>query len=525
MIDIPIGETFEAFVEWLKSTFQGVFDLFRQILDYSITLLENTLLLNEEVVASSLLFGTVLTLLVGLLGKRLAGLKGFIGAAMIAAVAFTAVESWRLSTLSQSLTVETASAMETDFVALEDSLLALAPENFDQTIALVSEVEESLEAASSDNPDLETTHRDARRALSAIRRARSDDYERVAEQIEGILLAVQEADYSLPAEQETSLRESSGLYASLVLIEESERLQGDFNDVMQGEKEPERLNQILNARTFENLTALFNTSVEYHRAAGNSDVVTTLTAAKGQLLQLNPDKLGWFGPVATSLLLLLIAYLIAGGGITLFSAGGLFLIYAMGLWVPTVESLALVISATAFALVLGVPIGILAAGSKTADNIVRPILDLMQTMPAFVYLIPAVIFFGLGKVPGAMATLIFAMPPAVRLTTLGIRQVPGEVVEAALSFGCTPMQMLIKAQLPIAMQTILAGINQTIMLALSMVVIGGMIGAGGLGGVVLGGITQMKLGLGFEGGLGVVILAIYLDRVTQALGSQSKVSR
>ena len=186
---------------------------------------------------------------------------------------------------------------------------------------------------------------------------------------------------------------------------------------------------------------------------------------------------------------------------------------------PTIESLALVLSATLFALIIGIPVGIAAARSETVHNITRPILDFMQTMPAFVYLIPAVIFFGLGKVPGAMATLIFAMPPAVRLTSLGIRQVPSEVVEAAEAFGATPRQMLFKAQLPIAMITILAGVNQTIMLALSMVVIGGMIGAGGLGEVVLSGITQLKLGLGFEGGIAVVILAIYLDRVTQALGS------
>lgn len=221
----------------------------------------------------------------------------------------------------------------------------------------------------------------------------------------------------------------------------------------------------------------------------------------------------------TIILLGLISFLIAGRGVTVFGVLGFFLIVSMEQWLPTVESLALVLSATLFALAIGIPTGILAARSELADRITRPILDFMQTMPAFVYLIPAVIFFGLGKVPGAIATLVFAMPPAVRLTSLGIRQVPSEVVEAAQAFGSTGSQLLFKAQLPIAMTTILAGVNQTIMLALSMVVIAGMIGAGGLGEVVLSGITQMKLGLGFEGGIAVVILAIYLDRVTQALGA------
>ncbi|AHF91317.1 glycine/betaine ABC transporter permease [Opitutaceae bacterium TAV5] len=216
-----------------------------------------------------------------------------------------------------------------------------------------------------------------------------------------------------------------------------------------------------------------------------------------------------------------IAWLVAGRGVAVFSLVGLILIFGMQLWEPTIESLALVLAATLFALLLGIPLGIAAARSRHVDQALRPFLDLMQTMPAFVYLIPAVIFFGLGEVPGAMATLIFSMPPAVRLTALGIRQVPQEIVEAAQAFGSTGSQMLFKAQLPIAMPTILAGVNQTIMLSLSMVVIAGMIGAGGLGSVVLGGITQMKLGLGFEGGLAVVILAIYLDRVTQAMGKKN----
>ncbi len=146
----------------------------------------------------------------------------------------------------------------------------------------------------------------------------------------------------------------------------------------------------------------------------------------------------------------------------------------------------------------------------------------MQTMPAFVYLIPAVLFFQLGKVPGVISTFVFATPPAVRLTNLGIRQVPEEVKEAALAFGSNARQMLFKVELPVALPTILAGVNQTIMLALSMVVIASLIGAGGLGQPVLVGIQQLNIGLGFEGGIAIVILAIFLDRLTQSLGESSQ---
>ena len=186
------------------------------------------------------------------------------------------------------------------------------------------------------------------------------------------------------------------------------------------------------------------------------------------------------------------------------------------------QTLALVITAVFIALVIAIPIGIWASKSEMAERIVRPILDFMQTLPAFVYLIPAVLFFKLGAVPGVVATLIFSLPPAVRLTNLGIRQVPKEIKEAAVSFGSSPSQILFKAEIPVALPTILAGVNQTIMLALSMVVIAGMIGAGGLGNEVLKGITQLKIGLGFESGISIVILAIFLDRVTQALGQSTQ---
>ncbi|WP_312333765.1 proline/glycine betaine ABC transporter permease [Sphingobacterium sp.] len=205
----------------------------------------------------------------------------------------------------------------------------------------------------------------------------------------------------------------------------------------------------------------------------------------------------------------------SGKGVALTTVLGLTLIYLMGFWVATMETLALVLVATATALVISVPLGVWAAKNKLAAKIIRPLLDLMQTMPAFVYLIPAVLFFSIGKVPGAFATIIFAMPPAVRLTTLGIDAVPKDIVEAARSFGATNSQILFKVELPLATKTILAGINQTILLSLSMVVIAGMIAAGGLGEKVLEGINNLDIGLGFESGLSVVILAIILDRITQ----------
>ncbi|RFF28811.1 MULTISPECIES: proline/glycine betaine ABC transporter permease [unclassified Wenzhouxiangella] len=199
-----------------------------------------------------------------------------------------------------------------------------------------------------------------------------------------------------------------------------------------------------------------------------------------------------------------------------FAIIALGVIIGMDLWEPTVQTLSLVLAASTVALATGVPVGIAMARNDLIESLIRPVLDFMQTMPPFVYLIPAAIFFGLGTVPGAIATVVFAMPPAVRLTNLGIRQVSKEQIEAGLAFGCTRRQLLRKVQLPLAMPSIMAGVNQTIMLALSMVVIASMIGAGGLGNTVLTGIQRLNVGLGFEGGLGVVILAILLDRITQS---------
>lgn len=210
-----------------------------------------------------------------------------------------------------------------------------------------------------------------------------------------------------------------------------------------------------------------------------------------------------------------------GWRFALFVLVALYVILGMDLWEQTMDTLGLVLAATLVALGIGLPSGVAMAKSDIVAAVVRPILDFMQTLPAFVYLIPAVLFFGLGEVPGTIATVIFSMPPAVRLMNLGIRHVPVENVEAGRAFGCNGAQLLFKVELPLAMPSIMAGINQTIMLALSMVVIASMIGAGGLGNTVLTGIQRLDVGLGFEGGLGVVILAIILDRLTQSFGGRA----
>ncbi|KMQ81785.1 glycine betaine transporter membrane protein, partial [Lasius niger] len=178
----------------------------------------------------------------------------------------------------------------------------------------------------------------------------------------------------------------------------------------------------------------------------------------------------------------------------------------------------LVLTALFFCILIGLPLGIWLARSKHAAKVIRPLLDAMQTTPAFVYLVPIVMLFGIGNVPGVVVTIIFALPPIVRLTILGIKQVPEDLIEAAESFGASPRQLLFKVQLPLAMPTIMAGVNQTLMLALSMVVIASMIAVGGLGQMVLRGIGRLDMGLAAIGGVGIVILAIILDRLTQSLG-------
>ncbi len=190
----------------------------------------------------------------------------------------------------------------------------------------------------------------------------------------------------------------------------------------------------------------------------------------------------------------------------------------IGAWSETMVTLSLVITSVFFCILIGLPTGIWLARSDRAAQVVRPILDAMQTTPAFVYLVPIVMLFGIGNVPGVVVTIIFALPPVIRLTNLGIRQVPSDLIEAARSFGASKRQLLFKVQLPLAMPTIMAGVNQTLMLALSMVVIASMIAVGGLGQMVLRGIGRLDMGLATVGGIGIVLLAIIIDRMTQALG-------
>ena len=212
-----------------------------------------------------------------------------------------------------------------------------------------------------------------------------------------------------------------------------------------------------------------------------------------------------------------LALFLASWRTAVFSVVGFLLVISLGLWGNAMLTLALVLASASVALVLGVPLGILAAKSRALEAAARPVLDVMQTMPAFVYLVPMVVFLGLGEGPALVATVVFAMPPAVRLTMLGIQQVPRETVEAAQAFGATPWQTLRKVELPQALPTIMAGVNQVIMLALSMVVIAALSGAGGLGETVVRGLSRLDVGQAFVGGVGIVIIAIYLDRVTRPL--------
>ncbi|MEU6263816.1 ABC transporter permease [Saccharopolyspora shandongensis] len=209
----------------------------------------------------------------------------------------------------------------------------------------------------------------------------------------------------------------------------------------------------------------------------------------------------------------------------LFSLIGFGLISSMREFTAAMQTLSLVLVASVIAVLIGIPVGILAARNSRVSMVVRPVLDLMQTMPAFVYLIPAILFFNIGTTPGVLATVVFALPPGVRLTELGIRQVDKEVVEAGEAFGAPERKILTGIQLPLAMPSIMAGINQVIMLSLSMVVIAGMVGAQGLGTDIYQAVTRVQLSLGFEAGLSVVILAVYLDRITAVLSDRSPVAR
>ncbi|WP_027956537.1 ABC transporter permease [Halobacillus kuroshimensis] len=217
-----------------------------------------------------------------------------------------------------------------------------------------------------------------------------------------------------------------------------------------------------------------------------------------------------------------LAFFVSGKkfGLTAFSVIGLWFIHNQELWEELMNTFTLVVFASLICVIAGIPLGIWMSKNRTVEKIFTPVLDFMQTMPAFVYLIPAVAFFSIGMVPGVFASVIFATPPTVRFTNLGIRQVSHELIEASDSFGTTGVQKLFKVQLPMAKKTIMAGINQTVMLALSMVVIASMIGAKGLGQTVITGLQRAEVGTGFVAGLGIVILAIIIDRFTQNLNTQ-----
>jgi glycine betaine/proline transport system permease protein len=227
-------------------------------------------------------------------------------------------------------------------------------------------------------------------------------------------------------------------------------------------------------------------------------------------------------PLVMLLVIFALAWWAASWRVGVFSLAALGFVGFLGLWGDTMTTLAMVISAVVFCVVVGVPLGILASRSNGFATVLRPILDVMQTTPAFVYLVPVVMLFSIGTVAGVIATIVFSMPPLIRLTNLGIRQVQGDVVEAATAFGSSPREILFKVQIPLALPTIMAGLNQTIMLSLSMVVIAALIGAGGLGLPVFEGLNALKTGLAGIGGLAIVLLAMVLDRVTQGLGERGR---
>ncbi len=216
---------------------------------------------------------------------------------------------------------------------------------------------------------------------------------------------------------------------------------------------------------------------------------------------------------------------LVGRGFSLLATGMMLVLAVFGLMALAMTTLAIVLVSALVAVAVGVPTGIAMAKSNRLDATIRPVLDLMQTMPSFVYLIPIMMLFGLGKVPAILAVFIYAVPPIIRFTSLGIRQVDASVIEAARAFGATGLQLLLKVQLPLALPTIMAGLNQTIMMALAMVVVASMIGAKGLGVEVLNGIARLEVGRGLLGGIGIVIMAIILDRVTQGLARSQRVPK
>lgn len=251
-----------------------------------------------------------------------------------------------------------------------------------------------------------------------------------------------------------------------------------------------------------------------------SPILRSASVYLEMLIRWFENVLVWPPPSVIMVGIALLVWWLSNYRLALFTFIGLLVTYGIGVWDDTMATIALALSGTAVSLIIGIPLGILASQSNIAERIIRPILDFMQTLPSFVYLIPAVMFFGMGKVAALFATMIFAMPPAVRLTNLGIREVSKEMVEAARAFGSSRRQTLFDVQLPLASPTIMAGINQCIMMALAMTVIASMIGAGGLGMVVLRSMQSLDIGMGVVGGLSIVILAVILDRLTESLSKK-----
>ncbi|WP_020674836.1 ABC transporter permease [Geopsychrobacter electrodiphilus] len=241
-------------------------------------------------------------------------------------------------------------------------------------------------------------------------------------------------------------------------------------------------------------------------------------------VELSLEGLQWLfasvPPFVFILIFAALAWRYAGKRVTVFTILTFVLIGYLGLWDYTMTTLAMVICAVVFCAVVGIPLGIMAGRSDRFEMYLRPCLDVMQTTPPFVYLVPVVMLFSIGTVSGILATIVFALPPIIRLTSLGIRQVHPELVEAAIAFGATPWQVLRKVQFPLAMPSVMAGLNQTIMMALSMVVIAALIGAGGLGNPVVQGLNTLEIGLATIGGLAIVLLAMVLDRITQGIGKR-----
>ena len=223
-------------------------------------------------------------------------------------------------------------------------------------------------------------------------------------------------------------------------------------------------------------------------------------------------------PALMAAIITIAAWVLARPLMAIFTLAGLVFLGFLGVWEMTMDTLAMILTAVAFCAAVGIPLGILAARSDRFEGMLRPILDAMQTVPAYAYLIPVVMLFSLGPPAATLGTIVFALPPIIRLTNLGIRQVPSEVVEAAFAFGSTPWQVLVEVQFPLALRTIMAGVNQTVLLAMSMVVIAALIGGGGLGGEVFRGLQRLNVGQGIVGSVGIVVLAIILDRITQSLG-------